>query len=45
MIGLYIQFFYFCIRNFRVHFTFGTEYNIFTLTFSGKLNLSLANRI
>ena len=27
MIGLYIQFFYFCISNFRIHFTFGTEHN------------------
>ena len=43
MIGLYVQFFYFCIRNFRIHFTFGTEHNIFTIiiiTFSGKLNFS-----
>lgn len=40
MVGLYIQFFYFRIRNFRIHFTFGTEPNIFIIRFSGKLNFS-----
>ena len=41
MIGLYIQFFYFCIRNFRICFTFGTEHNIFTITSKGKITIAL----
>jgi len=41
MIGLYIQFFYFCIRNFRICFTFGTEHNIFTITSKGKISIAL----
>ena len=41
MIGLYVQFFYFCIRNFRICFTFGTEHNLFTITSKGKISIVL----